>query len=93
MVSPRRHEFQQSKDVCGKTIRQVLAKRRFYLDLKSRSVQTTNQLVQDVIALGGVIEEFFSSEVTTLVSDAPEWKLINTSDRDQANTIEQTTTK
>jgi len=40
-----------------------------------------------------VIEEFFSSEVTTLVSDAPEWKLINTSDRDQANTIEQTNTK
>ena len=43
-------------DVCGKTIRQVLAKRRFYLDLKSRSVQTTNQLVQDLIALGGVSE-------------------------------------
>ena len=41
-------------DICGKTIRQVLAKRRFYLDLKSRTAQTTKQLVQDLIALGGV---------------------------------------
>lgn len=42
------------------------------------------------------IEEFFSKEVTTLVSDAPEWKLINTFDRDQPNAtqiIEQTTSQ
>ena len=32
----------------------MLAKRRFYLDLKSRTAQTTKQLVQDLIALGGV---------------------------------------
>ena len=32
----------------------MLAKRRFYLDLKSRNAPATKQLVQDLIDLGGV---------------------------------------
>ena len=40
----------------GKTVRQVLAKRKFYLDLRSRSSSSTviKQLIQDLLALGGV---------------------------------------
>ena len=42
--------------ISGKTVRQVLAKRKFYLDLKSHTSTTSSikQLVQDLLALGGV---------------------------------------
>ena len=40
-------------------LRQVLARRKFYLDLKSRGAASIKQLIQDLNALGGVSNASF----------------------------------
>lgn len=50
----------------------AFAKYRFYLDIRSARVKAT--LVEDILALGGGVEEFLGKDATHVISDSPEWK-------------------
>ena len=50
-------------------LRQVLARRKFYLDLKSRGAASIKQLIQDLNALGGVSNASFIKILANVFRD------------------------
>jgi hypothetical protein len=83
MVSPRKRVLQASH-APGSTARAKpptpFSSFRFFIDLKSKGAKTTS-LIEDINALGGQLEEFFSKSVTHLITDCPEERLPSTSSR------------
>ncbi|XP_059085279.1 protein DBF4 homolog B-like [Tigriopus californicus] len=74
---PTPHNVTPVSHKAKRSIKQVFAKKRFYLDIKTKSAKSPQikNIIEEIQILGGTIEEFFSKEVTTVISDAPDWKL------------------
>ncbi|CAB4060874.1 unnamed protein product [Lepeophtheirus salmonis] len=54
--------------------RPLLKHQRFYLDIRIRT-SILKKLISDINSLGGAIDDFFSKDITTVISDAPDLKL------------------
>jgi len=89
MVSPRKRVLQANTTRESGTPTNLtqtpFSKFRFFLDLKSTKENGKASLVQEIILLGGHVEEFFSSQATHVITDLPEEQIPTASSQSGSN--------
>ncbi|XP_071750263.1 protein DBF4 homolog A-like [Lepeophtheirus salmonis] len=74
------------KDKYSGFSRPLLKHQRFYLDIRIRT-SILKKLISDINSLGGAIDDFFSKDITTVISDAPDLKLRILSSSSPSSTV------